>query len=278
MSIHCCREGLPRRAFYCRPRCAVALVAMLALGGCQAGDADNETLGTLLGSVSGAVLGAQVGSGVSRVVASAVGAVGGALVGREIARWLNQRDQEQVAASTQEAIQTGESQTWSNPESGASGSVTARDAGQRSGATSVQVQRDRVDEIPPLDMIGASYVATSSVNVRGGPGTDFRRVGGLAEGERVHVVGRVQKSDWLLIAQGGGAANGFVSQGLLRPAPAETIMVAAPAASAGVTTTTVEATRQCREVEQTIVLADGRQEREAYTVCMGPNGPERIDV
>lgn len=266
------------RSHFGRLRCALALAATLVVGGCQAGDGDDQTIGTLLGGVGGAILGSQIGSGVTRVVATVAGTVGGALLGREIASWLGQDDQEQVASSTQEAIQTGENQRWSNPESGTSGEVSVRDAGQRSGATAVQVQRDRVEEIPPLDMIGASYVATSAVNVRGGPGTDYRRVGGLAEGERVHVIGRVQDSDWLLIAQGGAAANGFVAGGFLRPAPADTIMVEAPAAEPGATTATVEATRQCREVEQTIVLADGRQESETYTVCMGPNGPERIDV
>lgn len=247
---------------------AVAVVAMFGLVGCETTGTQQETVGTLLGGVVGGVLGAQVGGGTGRLMATGIGAVAGAVIGREIARYLEQGDQERLAQSTGQTIATGETGTWRNPDTGVSGRTEVTREEQRSEQVQVRVLKDRVDELPPIDLIGAPYVSSGNVNVRGGPGTDYRVVDSLRAGEAVQVVGRVQGRDWYMIARD-GAASGFVSATLLSPAPDRHIQTAAAPSGELVT---ASANRTCRTVRQEVTLADGSVQEELVTACSGPDG------
>ena len=80
---------------------------------------------------------------------------------------------------------------------------------------------------PALDPIDAPYVAVKGANVRGRPGVGAAKVGALAVGERVTVLGKVRGADWYLVSRG-GRKLGYVFTKLLvpeaqaarRPAPA----------------------------------------------------------
>ena len=50
---------------------------------------------------------------------------------------------------------------------------------------------------------GGTFVAASTVNLRGAPTTSARRVGQLRAGERFQAMARVRDSDWILVGQGG---------------------------------------------------------------------------
>src|SRR5690606_33086073 len=108
-----------------------AVAILLALGTGLAACADdrgtNETIGTIAGGVLGAVVGSQFGSGTGQVAATAAGTLLGAWLGGSLGRSLDASDRETAAMTDQQALDTnadGETSNWSNPDSGASGSMT----------------------------------------------------------------------------------------------------------------------------------------------------------
>lgn len=103
---------------------AVAAIAAMSLGACAPGQGpDNETLGTLGGAAGGALIGSQIGGGSGKTAATAIGAVLGALAGREIARSMSEADQQRAATAERTAVARNEPITWSNPDTGARGSI-----------------------------------------------------------------------------------------------------------------------------------------------------------
>ena len=106
---------------------AVALVSVSLLAACQTDRGTKETLGGLGGAVLGGLLGAQVGSGSGRLVAVGAGAVLGGLLGSSVGKSLDDVDRmnmERTTQATLEHVQTGSTSSWSNPDSGNSGTVT----------------------------------------------------------------------------------------------------------------------------------------------------------
>ena len=110
-------------------RMAAAFVGVAFLAGCAADQQQrpNETIGTLLGAAGGALLGAQVGEGKGRLVGVAVGTLAGAYLGSQIGRTMDAADRQKMQQTTQSALETnrnGAASTWSNPDTGYSGTVT----------------------------------------------------------------------------------------------------------------------------------------------------------
>lgn len=245
---------------------------MFALSGCETtgGRFQSDSFGTLIGAGAGALLGSQIGGGRGRIVAGAAGALVGGLIGREIARHLSQSGQQRMVVANQRALETGQTQVWEDPETGARGETEVSQRSTRQQQVPVSVKRDRVDEIPPIDLIGATYMASSGSNVRGGPGTDYRSVGSLSSGQRVQVVGQVQGSDWYLISED-GAANGFVSTRLLSPVPAEQQAPVSPAASGG-DVMLVEASQTCNVNTTRVTQPNGEVVEDSIRICQGPDG------
>jgi surface antigen len=108
---------------------ALAGALALALGGCSTstdGIFTKENAGTVVGGVLGAVVGSQFGGGTGRIVAGVAGGVIGALIGREVGRSMSRADREAAnrAQERAHAAPVGQAVTWSNPETGHSGSVT----------------------------------------------------------------------------------------------------------------------------------------------------------
>ncbi|WP_442487685.1 SH3 domain-containing protein [Halomonas litopenaei] len=243
---------------------------MFVQAGCETTNGSySDTVGALIGAGTGALLGSQVGGGSGRVVAGAAGAVLGAWIGREIARHLSQSGQKEMVMANQRALETGQPQVWEDPETGATGRTEVAERTTRQQSVPVKVQPERVDKIPPIDLIGATYVANSSSNVRGGPSTDYRSVGSLSSGQQVQVVGKVQGSDWYLIAEE-GAANGFVASRLLSPLPVST-PAPAPAAGSG-EVMMVEASQTCNINSTRVTQPDGEVIEDRIRICQGPDG------
>jgi len=59
-----------------------------------------------------------------------------------------------------------------------------------------------------LPMVGL-FEVTKDVNVRAGPGTDFKRLSGLKAGERVRAIGKVENTSWMAVSKD-GETLGFV--------------------------------------------------------------------
>lgn len=106
----------------------LVVAAGLALGACaQQQNAPKQTIGTLGGAAAGGLLGAQFGSGTGKLVGVALGALGGAFLGSEIGKTMDTVDKQQAAGTQQQALEynrTGQASTWSNPDTGARGTVT----------------------------------------------------------------------------------------------------------------------------------------------------------
>lgn len=103
---------------------AVAVVA--ALTGCE-GAGTKQTGGTIVGAGLGALAGSQIGGGRGQLAAVAIGTLAGALLGSEVGKSLDRADRAAVERTSNTALEnnrTGQQATWSNPDSGASGTVT----------------------------------------------------------------------------------------------------------------------------------------------------------
>jgi len=102
-----------------------ALLAV-AIAGCD-GAGQKQTGGAVLGGVVGGLLGSKVGSGKGQLAATAAGALIGALAGSEAGKSLDRADRMYAARTTQSTLEqapSGSTSTWSNPDTGHSGSVT----------------------------------------------------------------------------------------------------------------------------------------------------------
>jgi len=111
-------------------------LAGIALAGCE-GTGAKETGGTLVGAGAGALIGSQIGGGSGRLAATAVGTLVGAFLGREAGRSLDRADMAYAQRAQQgaQAAPIGETITWSNPQSGHSGTITpTREGTAASGA------------------------------------------------------------------------------------------------------------------------------------------------
>lgn len=238
--------------------------SLLALAGCK-------TVGQQLGSTVGYALGSQVGSGVGNYVATQTGTVVGGVLGGELAAALDEESQRRATEATGEAITSGETQTWSNPDAGTSGEVTVVAEQRQTEQVEVVVLKQNVPEsLPPVDLIGEGYVATANANVRGGPGTDYQTVGGLVAGETVNVVGKVRGKDWYMISQG-GVVTGYVAANLLvRPATPRLPSDTKPAGPAMAETVSADLT--CRTTEHKVKLGSGETKSETLQACQSPNG------
>lgn len=121
---------------------ATALAAFLGLGACQSGGVgnNNETYGTAGGAVAGAVLGAVIAGEDNRWLGGLLGAVVGGAIGNRVGNYLDADDEEAIANSTEQSLNTGETVAWSNPENNTrgwsqSGEVTQATAQTSSGRT-----------------------------------------------------------------------------------------------------------------------------------------------
>jgi surface antigen len=99
-----------------------ALIATLALGACQTPPSQQQT-GTVVGGVLGGVLGSQMGKGSGRTAATVIGTLVGAAVGGAVGRSMDETDRLKTAQAL-ETARTGQSRTWTNPDTRATYTVT----------------------------------------------------------------------------------------------------------------------------------------------------------
>jgi surface antigen len=108
------------------------IATMLATSACsQNGGADGgirkEDIGTLGGAVGGAWIGSNVGKGKGNIVGIAAGTLLGAYLGNQVGASLDRADMSYYNNTAQRALEsskTGSTSTWTNPDSGNSGTIT----------------------------------------------------------------------------------------------------------------------------------------------------------
>jgi surface antigen len=96
------------------------LIINLFLVACGGGMPSKQTTGALIGGLGGGIAGSQIGSGRGRDVAMVVGTLLGAAVGGAIGSSMDQTD----VLRTQNALNTGQTVTWQNPDTQAQYTVT----------------------------------------------------------------------------------------------------------------------------------------------------------
>ena len=251
---------------------SISLAILVFLSGCNTLQTKEQT-GTAAGATVGAVVGALFSD--NKLVGAAIGAALGGIIGNRWGAYLDEKDQQSVATTTEQAINTGETQEWSNPENGTSGTTEVVATEQVQQSVEIPVLKDRVETIPPLDIIGETYRATKTSNVRGGPGTDYEIVESLPSGKNINVVGKVQGKNWYMISQN-GIGSGFVHSSLLVAAPSEIVAEEQPVPDAAIEKQTATAAKTCRTIQQTVTLKDGSEQQEEIKACQGPNGWEVV--
>ena len=103
-------------------------LAVLLLAGCaEMQNNPKQTLGTIGGAGIGALIGSQIGGGKGQLAAVAIGTLGGAWAGSEIGKSLDKADKMYEERNTQSSLEyskIAQTSTWSNPDSGNSGTIT----------------------------------------------------------------------------------------------------------------------------------------------------------
>lgn len=257
-----------------KPRLSISLLtaAIVFIGGCNTLQT-KEQIGTATGAAVGAVAGGLISD--NKILGAAIGGVLGGLVGNRIGAYLDEQDKQRMAAATEQAIQTGENRQWVNPEKGTSGQAKVIKEEKQQTRAAVPVLKSRIQEVPPLDIVGETYQAKSNLNVRGGPGTDYVIVDNLKASQNINVVGKVQGRNWYMVSQD-GVGSGFVHSSLLIPAPANAVVNDTPVPQEDVATLNTTTEKTCRTIQQTITLQDGTEHQEEVKACQGPNGWEVV--
>jgi surface antigen len=100
----------------------------------QVGEANKTTGGTLLGALGGGLLGSQIGGGTGKLIAVGAGTLLGAFIGHQVGESLDKADANYArgAQDRAHAAPIGQQISWSNPESGHSGTITPRREGNDS--------------------------------------------------------------------------------------------------------------------------------------------------
>jgi surface antigen len=198
---------------------AVALAGCLGVAGCAtdgSGWGDKQTIGTVVGAVVGAGLGSLIGKGGGRTAAVIVGAIAGGALGNWIGNNLDKEDQAALAASTQQALETGQPVDWKSDHSGA----TAKIDPVSSTTVTQKVQVTRAPAIVKVNDMSVlsqtAYQAVKSANLRAAPNATAAKVGGLTPGQTFTALGKTQ-NDWIAVGRK-GVLVGYVSAPLVAPA------------------------------------------------------------
>ncbi len=105
----------------------IILLTAASLAACSGAPGSKRTGGTLVGAAVGGLLGSKIGGGSGRFAAVAAGTLLGAFLGREVGESLDRADRlyaQRTATDGLEHQTSGATTTWSNPDSGHSGTFT----------------------------------------------------------------------------------------------------------------------------------------------------------
>lgn len=239
--------------------------------------------GAALGGVLGGVLGSQVSKN-ERTLGAVIGAAAGAALGSYIGCRMQTSDQQRAYAATQNALQYGRNETWTNPQTGASGTIAVVDSyggassgGYSSAANAGQavslaglrvasnVQLATQLETPPAPR----YTARSTANLRAGPSTSTAVVGQLRAGDYVDGLARVRGQNWILVGRN-GQGIGYVSESVVSPLGGTQTYASTGTYSNA--SATASSQPLCRLIEQTINTRGAQPVVERYRACQTASG------
>lgn len=227
-----------------------------SLYSCNASGNANTT-GAVVGGLVGALAGSQISKN-ERTLGAVIGAGIGSAIGNSIGCRMDRKAQQNAQTAFERALETGRTQNWSDPASGASGRIEV--LGPASGYGGGQTYSGRWRFAPGVaaatraSNVGGTYVANGRINMRAAPNTSAAVVDRLQDGEEIEVGGSVA-GGWLAVIEG-GLVQGYVSRGVVRPT-----------GGGG----------ECRSVRQTITERGQGSYTERYTACRGADGAWRVE-
>lgn len=227
-----------------------------SLFSCDAAGSAN-TKAAVVGGLVGALAGSQIAKD-DRALGAAIGAGLGAAIGNSIGCKMDRKARLDAEQAFQRALDTGRAQSWSDPQSGATGRVEVLESGVGAGSGSAPIYAARwrfADGVSPATRVsneGGAFAATGRVNVRAAPNANAPVVDRLQPGEVLQAAGAAA-GGWLAI-QDEGLIQGYVSRSVVRPLDAD--------GRGG----------DCRRVLHTIREPGRGEARERYTACRDANG------
>ncbi|MCY1279693.1 hypothetical protein D9M68_652920 [compost metagenome] len=261
----------------------IVLAVTVPIGGCESLSSHYEAIGCGVGAAAGGLFANYMTrdkSQQTRVLATTSGVVlggaAGCLAGRQLDEWTQRQLEVQTRQVLQSSTPNSPPSVVTNPSTGTQVKVEVVEQKTATSTVVVPTLKDRVDVVPPFEVINESYrVASDALNVRTGPGLDYRTSPpALKRGTEVLVIGKViDKPDWMVVGQN-GAISGYAYSGLLSRvgnAPAE-VATAAKAPGANTETTTVAVTAPCKKVKQSVTFSDGKTGDQEATLCQQPDG------
>jgi surface antigen len=220
------------------------------------GSGKKQEGGALIGAGVGALLGRQVSKN-EKTLGTVLGAAAGAAAGAYIGCRMQSTDQAMAQQATKKALESGQSEAWSNSRTGASGrvDVVSSSYGPPLNGDNLRFERG-VTVLRSYDAVGGDYTARSAANLRSGPSTGGKVVGKLSAGDRVQVLGGAPNSNWLLVGRDGYGV-GYVSASLLSqggygPAPS------------------------CRIIKASVSTQGARPSSERYSACKDTKGEWQV--
>jgi surface antigen len=220
--------------------------------GCTA-DGNKQEIGAVAGGVLGGFLGNRIAGRGNRTLGTILGGALGAAAGSAVGCKLQRNDREKAERALEQAVLTGKDQSWTNAETGASGSVDVDQDLVRAGLGDLKMAPG-VEPAGGYRSVNASYVAGGNINVRAAPDTSAAVVSRLVSGQRVWIPAQVAGKPWYLVSDG-GVAQGYVSAPLMKRAVA-----------------TQTAANNCRMVTQTVNVPGEGEQQEKLQACKGSDG------
>jgi len=260
----------------------LVLSIALAIGGCAAMTEEQKaSISKVVGGLGGGVLAAKLAENVDNPLARAAivmaGAAAGAYIGDQFAKVLSANDQKKLFSAQQQSAATGRAVSFSG-EQGVRGRVSVINTEpetRQDKSVNVRVLKDRVEKTPPLKLVGAAYSPNSRINVRSGPGTDYRTVAKIAGNESVQVIGEaLPDKKWFLISQlPDGTAGGYVYSSLMHPSSQPVSYT--QTSSGSVAEVNIQASGVCKTVRQEVTTSKGVL-TEDIRVCQQGNGTWKL--
>ena len=118
---------------------AAAIIALPLVTGCET--TTNAQKGEIIGGVLGGVVGSQVGDGTGQTVAIIVGTMAGSMIGRQIGQTMDDVDRMKTAQALNNN-RSGQSTTWTNPDTGEQYTVTPTRTYEQSGGPCREFELD----------------------------------------------------------------------------------------------------------------------------------------
>ncbi len=218
--------------------------------GCSA-DGGSQGLGAVIGGAAGAFLGNRIAGSGSRTLGTLLGGALGAAAGSAVGCKLQKNDRDKAEEAARRAMETGQSQSWSNAETGAAGRIDVVDSASAAALANLRFAQG-VEPAGNYTRIADSYTARSAVNIRAAPSTSSAVRGTLPVGQRVWVPAQVSGQPWMLVSEN-GVAQGYISAPLLTRAGSALAS-------------------DCKLVTQSVSLPGEAEQAETYQACKGSDG------